>query len=161
MVDTIKCQSELDLTDDFFEKLLLGAIDTRMDRKKMDVHDPANNSQEFSATLSHRFRANDKGKEPQLSDDDTLVGSSSRYNSLYANRSSTMQTLNESPIDDTRPTYNFGNTDPRHTSPPLAGFRPPRRHATFDNAIPEGGEPEPRAAQRSSTFGIWKSRQGK
>ena len=33
MVDTVRCESELDLTDDFFRKLLLGAIDRLIDEE--------------------------------------------------------------------------------------------------------------------------------
>lgn len=129
-----------------------------MNRKKMDVHYPAKNSQGFSLTLSHRSRANGKGKERQLSDDDTLVGSSSRYNSLHANRSSMMQTINESAIDDTRLTYNSQNIEPRQTSALSGVISPPHRHATFDNDISEGGQSEPEAAQRSSLLNIWKAK---
>ena len=157
MVDTIKCQSELDLTESFYEKLLLGAIDKRWDHQKVAAHDPAKDVQDFIPPLPYRSRTILNGKEPQWSDDETFVASSSRGNSLHANRSSTMQTLHESSIDDARPKSTFEGrssnmTTSRHASPPLAGFGVPPRHTTFHSTIKEADEPEPRAAQRSSTI---------
>ena len=156
MVDTIKCQSELDLTEAFFEKLLLGAIDKRLDRQKVAAHSPANDSQDLVPTLPYRSKTVGNGKEPHWADDETLVASSSRGNSLHANRSSTMQTLHESPIHDARPKSAFEGrpsnmTTSRHASPPAAGFGLPSRHTTFHNTIQEAEESEPKAAQRSST----------
>ena len=78
MVDTIQCQSELDLTDAFLEKLLLGAIDKGLDHKRMDRHTPIRKGQNSLPPLSHRFKATGKGKEREGSDDETLVGSFSR-----------------------------------------------------------------------------------
>ena len=157
MVDTIKCESELDLTEEFFEKLLLGAIDKRLDHQKVTAHHPANDSQDLVPTLPHRSKTVGNGKEPQWLDDETLVASSSRRNSLHANRASTMQTLHGSPIDDARTKPAFEGrpsnvTTSRHASPPSAGFGLPSRHTTFHNTIQEAEEPEPRAAQRSSTI---------
>ncbi len=158
MVDTIKCQSELDLTPDFFEKLLLGAIDKGLDRKQVEVHDPVNDRQYNSPTLSHRFKANGKGRERQWSDDATLVGSSSRWNSVRTNRSSRMEILSGSPTDDAGHAHAFDErhsnmTNSRHASPPSAGFGPQRRHTAFSDAILEAEEPEPKTTKRSSTFG--------
>ena len=87
-VDTIKCQSEVDLTKNFFEKLLLGAIDKRGDHEKMEAQAPkleeSSHAQEQPlSTLSHRLLSIGKGKERRFSDDDdTLVGSSTRWNSF-------------------------------------------------------------------------------
>lgn len=151
MVDTIKCQSELDLTEAFYEKLLLGAIDKRLDHQKVAAHLPAKDSQDFVPTLSYRPKTTGKGKERQWSDDETLVASSSRGNSLHANRASTMQPLYESPIEDVRTKPNFEGrpsniTTSRHASSPSVGFEPPPRHATFHNTVQKAEEPEPRSA---------------
>lgn len=156
MVDTIKCQSDLDLTEAFFEKLLLGAIDKRLDHKK--IHPNSAKDDQDTLALPHRSKTTGKGKERQSSDDATLVAYSSRRNSLHANRASTMRTLYESPIDDAPTKPNFGGrppnmTTPRHASPPSAEYEPPSRHATFHNTTQEEEEPEPRSTQRSSTFG--------
>ena len=168
MVDTIQCQSELDLTEAFFEKLLLGAIDKGLDRKKMDAHNPLRAAQESPPPLSHRFKATGKGKERQWSGDDTLVGSSSRGNSMhYPNRSSTMRTLNESPADDAPPTRVFQESPTNMASsryapppppPPSVGFERPNRSVTYNHTIEEAEEPEPRVNKRSSTMGSrwWK-----
>ena len=168
MVDTIKCESELDLTEQFYEKLLLGAIDKRMDRKKIETHDPAGYGQDTHHAMPHRSKAPSKGKERQRSRDETLPESSSRENSLHADRFSGMQTLVESPIDTAQSRYTYGEfssnmtrsnmTRSRHVSPPSAGFPPPRRNDTSDDAIQEVQEPELRAAQRSSTFASQNSR---
>ncbi len=162
MVDYIKCQSELDLTHTFFEKLLLGAIDKRLDHKKMEAHGPAKDGHDTAFALPNRSRTIGKEQERQWPDDETLVGSSNRGNSLHANRSSTMQTLYESQIDDGRakPTYEGKRssvTTSRHASPPSAGFGPLPRHITFPHTNQEAEEPEPRTAQRSSTFGSQRS----
>ncbi len=158
MVDTIKCESELDLTEDFYEKLLLGAIDKRLDRKKIEAHSSARGGHDTASPLSFRFKIPGKGKERQWSDDDTLVGPSSRWNSQRTKRTSTMRTLNESPVDDAGHTHAFDErqsnmTNFRHASPPSAGSGPPRRHTTFSDAIPEAEEPGPKTTKRSSTFG--------
>lgn len=163
MVDTIKCESELDLTEQFYEKLLLGAIDKRLDRKKIETHDPAGYGQDTHHAIPHRSKAPSKGKERQRSGDETLPESSSRANSLHADRFSGMQTLVESPIDTAQSGYTYGEfssnmTRSRHVSPPSAGFAPPRRNATADDAIQEVQEPELKAAQRSSTFASQHSR---
>lgn len=156
MVDTIKCESELDLTEQFFEKLLLGAIDKRMDRKKIETHDPAGYDQDTYHAMPHRSKAPSKGKERQRSGDETLAQSSSRQNSSHADRFSGMQTLVESPIDTAHSRYTYGGRSSNMTrsgqvSPPSAGFASPRRNTTSDDAIPEAQEPELRAVQRSST----------
>ena len=165
MVDTIQCQSELDLTEEFFEKLLLGAIDKGLDRKKMDLLDPVKDGQDSLPAISHRFKVTFKGKERQRSGDETLVGSSSRGNSMrHPNRSSTMRTMNESPTDDAPPTRAFQEsptsmTSSSHVSPPSIGFEPPNRRVTYSDTIQEAEEPEPRVNKRSSTMGSkwWKS----
>ena len=165
MVDTIRCQSELDLTEAFFEKLLLGAIDKGFDRKKMIPHDPVKDGQDSLPSLSHRFKTTGKGKERQWSGDETLVGSSSRGNSTrHPNRSSTMQTLNESPTDDAPPTRIFQEsptnmTSSRYAAPPSVGLGPPNRRVTYDDTIQEAEEPEHRTTKRSSTLGSkwWKA----
>ena len=156
MVDTIRCQSELDLTEKFYEKLLIGAIDKRLDRTKVEAHSPTKNTPFAALTLPHRSKIAGKGKEPQRSDDETLVGSSSRWNSVHTKRSSTMQTLYEAQADNSGPLSNFQESESnknasRRSSPPSAGPGPPFRHGTFPN------EPEHRAAQRTSTFGSQKS----
>lgn len=162
MVDTIKCQSDLDLTETFYEKLLLGAIDKRLDHKKIEAHHPAEDSQDTALALPLRNKTIDKGKDRRWSDNETLVASSSRWNSLHGHRSSTMQPVYESPIDDARPAATFEGrpsnmTSSRHSSPPSAGFGPPSRHATFHSGIQEAEEPEPSAVQRASTSGSHKS----
>lgn len=166
MVDRIQCQSELDLTEDFYEKLLLGAIDKRLDHKKLEANDPARDGQDTTFALPDRLKATGKAIEQRWSGDETLVASSSRWNSLRTNRSSTMPPLNESPTDDARPTPTFGER-PSHAatfrpaSSPSAGFGPPPRHTTFHSGIQEAEEPEPRAAQRSSTMGPKRSERSK
>lgn len=126
MIDTIKCETEHDLTEAFYEKLLLGAINEGLDRKEMKDHNPVNSGQGTDPALSHRPIAAGKGKERQFSDDETLVMSSRRWNSMHANRPSTKQNLNESPTDDAPRTPDFQEMPsniarPRHTSPPPAG----------------------------------------
>ena len=162
MVDTIKCQSELDLTEPFFEKLLLGAIDKRMDRKKIEAHNPVRHDQDTIHAMPYRSKAPGTDKERQWSSDDYPVGSSGRGTSGHPNRHSTMRTLVESPIDarQTAQTFHEGPsnmTSSRHASPPSGEYGRPRRPTTFSSAIQEAEEPEPRAAQRSSTFGSHQS----
>ena len=161
MIDTIKCESELDLTEAFYEKLLLGAIDKRLDHTKIETHHPAKDDQETTIAPPYRPKTIGKGKERRWSDEEIVVASSSRWDS-YANRSSTMQTLYESSTGDARPASTFGErplnlATSRHASPPSAGFPPPTRHTTFHNTIQERDEPEPRAAQRSNTSGSHRS----
>ena len=160
MVDTIKCQSELDLTELFFEKLLLGAIDTRFDRKELEAHDPTKYDQEAHDPIPHRAKAPSTGRESQWSGDTAVVGSSSRGNSFYTNRSSTMRTPIESPVGATQSAQAFERnpsnlTSFRHALPPLD---PPRRHTTINSTIEETEESEPRAPPRSSTSGTHSSR---
>ena len=78
MVDTVQYRSVLELDDEWFGKLLLGAIDKDLDRKKIEVYDPATDMQNNSPALSPRFKPNGKDEERRWSDDDTLVGPSSR-----------------------------------------------------------------------------------
>lgn len=104
MVDTIKCKTELDLTETIYEKLLLSAIDKCLDHTKMEAQHRAKDGQDTNPALPVRSKTTGKGKQRQWSDDETLVTSSSRWNSLHANRSSTMQPSHESPLDDTRST---------------------------------------------------------
>lgn len=163
MVDRIQCKSELDLTESFFEKLLLGAINKRFDHEKMEPHDPAKYGQDTYHAIPHRSKAPSKGKERQRSGNETLAESSSRDNSLHTDRFSRTQTMVNSPIDTAHSRYTYGGrpsnmTSSGHVSPPSAGFAPPRRNATSDDAIQEAQEPELRAAQRSSTFASQHSR---
>lgn len=161
MVDTIKCQSELDLTEKFYEKLLLGAIDKRLDHKKLEAHHPAEDGQDTALALPLRSKIINKGKDRRWSDNETLVAPTSRGNSLQGHRSSTMQPVYESPIDDARPAAPFERRPSNMTtssSPPSAGFGPPSRHATFHNAIQEAEEPDSSAVQRRSTYESQKSR---
>ena len=132
MVDRVQCRSVLDLNHQWFEKLLLGAIDRKIDRKEIEAHDPALDIQDSTFTLAHRFKSDDKGKERQWSDDNNTAGPS-RFN---PNRASTMQTLVESPSDDARSTHHFGDSPrglmtSRRASPPSAGPGPHRRHTGF------------------------------
>ena len=122
MVDTVQCRSVLDLDHGWFEKLLLGAIDRKMDRKEIEAHGPALDIQNGSSTLAYRVKSDDKGKERQWSDDNTTAGPI-RFNSK---RASTMQTLFESPSDDVGSTHHFGDR-----SPPSAGPGPHRRSTGF------------------------------
>ena len=160
MVDRIQCQSELDLTELFYKKLLLGAIDKTLDRKELEAHDPTKYDQEAHDPIPHRAKAPSTGRESQWSGDTTAVGSSSRGNSFYTNRSSTMRTPIESPVELTQSAQTFGRnpsnmTSFRHASPPLD---PPRRRTTTNSAIEETAESEPRAPPRSSTSGTHSSR---
>ena len=75
MVDFIKCQTERDLTDAFFEKLLLGAIDKRFDNEEMEAHHSVKDSPNKILTLPHRSQTAGKGKERQWSEDGTIVQS--------------------------------------------------------------------------------------
>lgn len=132
MVDTVQCRSVLDLNHQWFEKLLLGAIDRKMDRKEIEAHGPALDIQDSTFTLAHRFQSDGKGKERQCSDDNTIAGPS-RFN---PNRASTMQTLVESPNDDVGSMHHFGHSPrglitSRRASPPSAGPSPHRRHTGF------------------------------
>ena len=165
MVDTIQCQSELDLDEFFYEKLLLGAIDKRLDRKKIETHDPVKHGQDAYHEIPHRAKAQSTDRERPWSEAETLVGSSRRGNSFHTNRSSTMQTLIESPVEAARSAQPFERnpsnmTSFGHASPPL---EPPRRRTTINSTIEETEEPEPRQPQRSSTSDThqsrwWKSR---
>lgn len=161
MVDTIQCQSELDLTEEFFEKLLLGAIDARLDRKEMDVHDPAEHGQDPYHEIPHRPKppSTDRTERP-WSEAETLVGSSRRANSFQPNRSSTMRTPVESPVENAQSARPFERnpsnmTSFRHASPPVD---PPHRRTTINSSIEETEESEPRTPQRSSTSGTHSSR---
>ena len=132
MVDRVQCRSVLDLNHQWFEKLLLGAIDRKMDRKEIEAHDPALEIQDSSLELGHRFESDDKGKERQWSDVNTTT-EPSRFN---PNRASTMQTLVESPSDDGRSTHHFGDRPrgqmtSRGASPPSVGPGTHRRHTGF------------------------------
>lgn len=160
MVDTIKCQSELDLTDAFYEKLLLGAIDNRLDHTKIEAHHSSKDDGDNVPALPHRSKTEviGKGKARQWSDDETVVASPIRGNPLPANRSATIQTLHESPTDYAGPLPTFENrpmniTTSRDASSPSAGSGPLPRHTTFQNDIQEAEEPEPRAVQPSTTSG--------
>ena len=128
----------------------------------MEAHHPAEDGQDIALALPLRSKTIDKGKDRRWSDNETLVASSSRWNSLHGHRSSTMQPVYESPIDDARPAATFEGrpsnmTSSRHSSPPSAGFGPPSRYATFHNGIQEAEEPDPSAVQRASTSGSHKS----
>ena len=160
MVDTIQCQSELDLDEFFYEKLLLGAIDKRLDRKKIEAHDPATHGQDTYHEIPHRPKAPGTDRERPWSEAETLVSSSRHGNSLHANRSSTMRTLIESPVEAAQTAQPFERTplnmtSSRHASPPLD---PPRRRTTINSTIEETEEPELRTPQRSSTSGTHSSR---
>ena len=166
MVDTIKCGSELDLTHQFFEKLLLGAIDKRLDQSEMETHDPTQYGQDTYHAMPDHPKAPSKGKEQQSSDDEHLVGSSNRGKSLQENRSSTMSTLVGSLGDAAQVTHTLEDVPSnrnsfRHSSPPSTGYGPPRRHTGFNNAIQEAEEPEPEAPQRSSTSASHQSHQSR
>lgn len=63
MIDTIKCQSELDLTPAFREKLLLGAINKSLDHKKMETHHAVKDRQDTALALPPYSKAIGKGKE--------------------------------------------------------------------------------------------------
>lgn len=91
MVDTIRCQSDLDLTEAFYEKLLLGAISKKLDHKQIAAHEPAKDNQDFNFPLPHRSTTLLNGKEPQWSDDEVPEASLSRGNTLHTNRSSTQE----------------------------------------------------------------------
>ena len=165
MVDTIQCQSELDLTEGFFEKLLLGAINTRLDRKEIETHDPAKYGQDTYHKIPHRAKAPGTDRERPWSEAETLVGSSRPGNSFHPIRSSTMRTPIESPVEAAQSAQPFEQnpsnmTSFGHASPPLDA--PPRR-TTINSAIEEAEDQEPRAPKRSSTSGThssrwWKSR---
>ena len=75
MVDFIKCQTERDLTTAFYEKLLLGAIDKRLDHEEMEAHHPVKDGPNTTLTLPHRSQTAGKGKERQWSEDETIVQS--------------------------------------------------------------------------------------
>lgn len=58
MVDTVKCQSEADLTEPFFRKLLLGAIDKTIDQQETIAGpSPYNNYTHHPKQLTRRATA--------------------------------------------------------------------------------------------------------
>ena len=72
MVDTIKCQSEQDLTLPFYEKLLLGAIESRLDHRDNEyqpspkrVPDPLNTYDLARIPTLHPPETAGKGKKPE------------------------------------------------------------------------------------------------
>ncbi|KAK3170567.1 hypothetical protein OEA41_002648 [Lepraria neglecta] len=160
-VDTIKCQSEVDLTKNFFEKLLLGAIDNRWDHEKMETQAPkleeSSHAQEQPlSALPHRLLSMGKGIERRLSDDDTLVGSSTRWNSFPTPANSTLQTLYEAQWTDD-PTSQFQKRMPtfeERPSPPLTG-RVTRR-TTFDHILTKTEEPDEISPPRRKDSSRWK-----
>lgn len=98
MVDTVKCQEMEDLTEDFFRKLLLGAIDRREDSMAQNAHRTASqtphNSPPPSHALQHRPHSTETTNHAHFSDDDdTVVGGSSRYNTFSAHPA--LETLHE------------------------------------------------------------------
>ena len=131
MVDTIKCQTKRDLTPAFFEKLLLGAIDKRLDNAEMEAHHRVKDSPDTALTLPHRSKTAGKGKERQLSEEETIVTSPT---SAFEARPSSMITS-------------------RQVS---ARLRPVSRHPT--EPILESEEPGLQTLPRSSTIGSfwWK-----
>ncbi|KAL9609317.1 MAG: hypothetical protein Q9167_005904 [Letrouitia subvulpina] len=93
MVDTIQCQSEVDLTEDWFRKLLLGAIDKREDNRKIEDQQIADDA--ANAVLPDRSISSRTSHSRPFSEVDTLVGPSRGY-SFPIDTNST--TLHESPI---------------------------------------------------------------
>ena len=173
MVDTIKCQSEVDLTKNFFEKLLLGAINKRWDHEKIETQAPkleesshtSHTQEQPSSALPHRLLSMGKGKERQFSDDDTLVGSSTRWNSFPTPANSTLQTLYEAqrtddPISQSKKAMSTfeempsENTQTSQPSPPLTG-RVPRR-TTFDHTLTKTEEPDEVSPPRRQASSRWK-----
>lgn len=171
MVDTIKCQSEIDLTKKFFEKLLLGAIDKRWDHEKMEAQSPkfeesSHTQEQPSSTLPYRLLSMGKGKERQFSDDDTLVGSSTRWNSFPTPANSTLQTLYEAQRTDDptsqskKPMSTFEERPSENTqtsqqpSPPLTGRVP--RQTTFDHTLIKTEEPGEVSPPRRKVSSRWK-----
>lgn len=64
MVDTIKCQTEADLTESFFKKLLLGAINKRLDQEETSAA-PSSSWQNYThhpTTVSEDRQQQDGGK---------------------------------------------------------------------------------------------------
>ena len=160
-VDTIKCQSEVDLTKNFFEKLLLGAIDNRWDHKKMETQAPkleeSSHAQEQPlSALPHRLLSMGKGIERRLSDDDTLVGSSTRWNSFPTPASSTLQTLYEAQWTDdpTSQSKKRMSTFEERPPPPLTGGVP--RRTTFNHVLTKTDEPNKVSPPRRKASSCWK-----
>ena len=161
MVDTIKCQSEVDLTEIFFEKLLLGAIDKRWDHEKIETQAPkleesSHTQEQRSSTLPHRLLSMGKGKERQFSDDDTLVGSSTRWNSFPTPANSTLQTLYEAQRtgDPTSQSKKRMPTFEERPSPPRTGRVP--RQTTFDHTLTKTEEPDEVSPSRRKASSRWK-----
>ena len=127
MVDFIKCQTERDLTDAFFEKLLLGAIDKRLDHEELEAHHPVQDSPNKIFTLPHRSQTAGKGKERQLSGDETIVQSPT---SAFEERPSSMIASGHVPA---------GHRSASHhpTEPILEseepGSQPPPRSSTLES----------------------------
>ena len=82
MIDTIQCVSEADLTENFYRKLLTGAIDKREDKKRLEEQSaPAPHLEQASATarnitLPDRSASNATNVSRSFSETETLVAPS-------------------------------------------------------------------------------------
>ena len=181
MVDTIKCFSERDLTERFYAKLLLGAIDRRQDHEEVESSRSGSHTEHIRGggsrpTTTHRAdtdvgRRTSKGKERNSSQD---IGEGSSQQSRNSDpHPSTLQSLREAQTSH--------NTSPsrRHASPSstssdsdeytISTSPDPINHRRTQDSPPIRQHPAPRhvsfpveateptapiAPPRSSTWGV-------
>lgn len=98
MVDTIRCETDLDLTEDFFRKLLLGAIDKKEDNRKIEEHPPANPQSPSNAqhtTLPDRSASIRTTNSRAWSETDNVASPTRQFSFPVVDRS--LSTLQEVP----------------------------------------------------------------
>ncbi|KAL9044597.1 MAG: hypothetical protein Q9214_002280 [Letrouitia sp. 1 TL-2023] len=160
MVDTIKCVSELDLTPEWYEKLLLGGIDKRLDHEH--VGSEASNSKSppkngasnristgSSWSLPSRTKSTNQSLQSSMTGDETLVGSTAGHVSSMPNissqGSSRLQTLREAQ----QANYPATTSEQFEQSPSRMTYADRQRTLPSRPRVPEADPPQP---QRSETF---------
>lgn len=156
MVDTVNCLSEADLTEKFFEKLLLGAIDKAVDQEVIETpSDPTNSHsnqpQHYTppqptqqSTFPQGSYENFAPRHEQYSNDSSAerypkTPMTTFYNLPAAQSSPSMsQTTPRSPPQTEQPFQQPGTSLPRQSTLPQTSaelpVRPAARSRTFGRA---------------------------
>lgn len=149
MVDTIRCLSVDDLTEEFYEKLLMGSFNKRLDHAEHRRSTSNEANQRATTPLAFR-QARNSTSVPSASPFETFRGDA---NGSFGEGPSTSYGL--FPQDWQRLSDNYTSASPQGQVPPRV---PSPRSSTF-----QANEPPPQMisrANRSATDAVGKTRKG-
>lgn len=148
MVDTIKCQTEADLTELFFKKLLLGAIDKSLDHEETTAS-PSSSYNNYTHHPSQPTRTATANEDRQHQDEGNSTAETWDMDPRPAQGFHQVVQPHSTPRTAT-PNHSYSTPNPPHQPPRY--FTEPNMRQTSEQQQPFPEHPLPRGRSRPLTM---------